>query len=540
MGRNPDFEKLRLYKSTVVHEGSVTKASKKLGVNHSAISRALQRYERYVAEGVIEDKPLFEGKIAPAKLKTLPIPRKGVARYFLTCAQNNTAVHAKLWKNVMAFCDALDVQIFVSTFTYNHNAYGELAVKKGTAKKQHKLWYDRILADFITDEDVEIANGLVWLGGENILPTAEKPLTGYETRTGRKSTIIPHVKIAMQSIASNKWEPTKLMYTTGTITESNYIQKKAGRKAEHHHSYGGLLVEVDSEGSWFAWQIHADELTGSFYHLDMYVNEGKITTGHRVEAITWGDIHTRSLQDEMRHLCWGTNGILDQLRPRFQFFHDVLDFRSRNHHDVKDPHLVFAKYHSGEEGVEAEINDVADFLLEADREWCCGVIVKSNHDRAFDRWLRSADYKSDPVNAIFFLHAQTRKYEAIRDEDGNFDLLEWAVRRAGDIGNMIFLRQDESYIICSNCGGIECGMHGDEGPNGSKGTPEGLKRVGRRANIGDKHSAGIYEGLYVAGILGNMDQGYNTGPSSWSHSNIITYPNGKRSISTIWNGKWRA
>ena len=83
-------------------------------------------------------------------------------------------------------------------------------------------------------------------------------------------------------------------------------------------------------------------------------------------------------------------------------------------------------------------------------------------------------------------------------------------------------------------------MHGDEGPNGTKGTPEGLKRVGRRSNIADKHSPGIYEGLYIAGILGDLDQGYNTGPSSWSHANIITYPNGKRCISTIWNGSWRA
>jgi hypothetical protein len=35
--------------------------------------------------------------------------------------------------------------------------------------------------------------------------------------------------------------------------------------------------------------------------------------------------------------------------------------------------------------------------------------------------------------------------------------------------------------------------------------------------------------------------GYNKGPSSWSHSHVITYPNGKRSIITLQkNGNWRA
>lgn len=541
MSNIPDFDKLRLYKSTLVNEGSVTAAARKIGIHHSVLARAMQRYDRYVAEGLIDDKPLFEGKIAPANLERFPIPAKGqTARYFLTCAQNNTPIHDKLWTNILAFCDDLDAQIFVSTFTYNHNAYGELAVKKDTAKRQSTLWYDRALNGFINDADIEIADGLVWLGGENILPTAEKPLTGYETRTGRKSTVVPHVKIAMQSVASNKFEPTKFMYTTGTITQSNYIQKKAGRKAEHHHAYGGLLVEVTSSGDWFAWQIHADEITGSFYHLDMHVSEGEITRGHRVEAITWGDIHKRSLSHEMQVLCWGMGGIIETLKPKYQFFHDVLDFRSRNHHDHKDPHVMFAKFANGEEDVEAELRDVADFLYDTQRDWCRSIIVDSNHDRAFKRWLKEGDYKSDPVNAIMFLKAQLRTYEALRDGEADFHLLEWAVQSAGGDEDLLFLRQDESYIICQNSGGIECGMHGDEGPNGSKGTPEGLKRVGRRANIADKHSPGIYEGLFVAGILGDLEQGYNTGPSSWAHANIITYPNGKRAMSTIWNNSWRA
>jgi hypothetical protein len=33
---------------------------------------------------------------------------------------------------------------------------------------------------------------------------------------------------------------------------------------------------------------------------------------------------------------------------------------------------------------------------------------------------------------------------------------------------------------------------------------------------------------------------YTKGPSNWTHSHIVTYTNGKRTIVTIYNGKWRA
>jgi hypothetical protein len=64
----------------------------------------------------------------------------------------------------------------------------------------------------------------------------------------------------MKSVASVKSDPTKFNWTTGTVTLRNYIQKKAGQKAEFHHCYGALLVEVDSTGAWGVRQLLADEL----------------------------------------------------------------------------------------------------------------------------------------------------------------------------------------------------------------------------------------------------------------------------------------
>ena len=38
-------------------------------------------------------------------------------------------------------------------------------------------------------------------------------------------------------------EATKFNYSTGTVTQRNYIAKKEGLKAEFHHQYGALIVD---------------------------------------------------------------------------------------------------------------------------------------------------------------------------------------------------------------------------------------------------------------------------------------------------------
>jgi hypothetical protein len=100
------------------------------------------------------------------------------------------------------------------------------------------------------------------------------------------------------------------------------------------------------------------------------------------------------------------------------------------------------------------------------------------------------------------------------------------------------LSLDESFLICDKK--IECGLHGDLGSNGSRGSANSLSKIGRRSNVGHSHSAGIWDGLYVAGTSTEFRMGYNHGPSSWTHSHIITYPNGKRAIITMFEGAWRA
>lgn len=527
---------------------AVLEAQKEFGDNISAISRATKLARASVREylrkgGAYKDKPVAGGTADHRSPKRLPPPKKGaIKRYLLTAAQNNTHVHDAFWRNLTAFAAEFSAEIHVSRFTYNKNAFAQAEVKPDSksASDYDDLWYDERLAPFYSDEPLQLAPGLVWCGEMNILPTAVRPLSGFETYTGRNSGIFPHVKIALESIVAMAGEGTKFNYTTGAVTLRNYIQKKAGLKADFHHAFGALLVEVDDAGTWFCRQINASN-DGTFYDLNVRVQKGRVTAGHRVAAINWGDTHAAETDQTVEKLAWGEGGMLDVLRPFDQFHNDLFSMRGRGHHDMKNCHTMFKRYVAGDDNVERELDRTAALLGICRRKWCRTVVVDSNHDQHLTRWLREADHKADPVNAQFYLKAQARLYNAIAAKDDNFHLLEWALREFDCPKDVRFLRQDEAYIICDEAGGgIECGMHGDLGPNGSRGSIRGISKLGRKANIGHSHSAGIHDGIYQAGTSSRLRLEYTKGPSSWSHSHIVTYRSGKRAIVCMYAGKWRA
>jgi hypothetical protein len=358
----------------------------------------------------------------------------------------------------------------------------------------------------------------------------------------------------MRSVASHAAEDTKFLYTTGTLTQINYIQRRAGQMAEFHHCYGALLVEVDKDGTWFVRQLNADS-DGTIYDLDRKIENGKVSAGHRLKAINWGDLHPTYGDRGASDLAWGKGGILDTLRPEYQFMHDLLDGRTVNPHTQAKRlhHHQFMEWARGSVNVEEEVALAAEFLGRASRTWCSTQVVASNHDDFLVRWLyRNGDFRKDPENAVFFLEAALHYWETMAQTHKYPNMTKWGMERAlryadsGPIVNLAtnpvnYLNKDESFILCrEHGGGIEFAMHGHQGANGARGTPTGLAKMGRKANIGDKHSAGIYDGLYVAGIMGALDQGYNSGPGSWSQTNILTYQNGKRALTTIFDGKWRA
>lgn len=490
---------------------------------------------------------VVEGHIAVKRMPKFDLPEKGkIKRYIFTSAQNNTRMHEQFWINLLALKNHYNAELCVARFFYVKSGLGakgdksEGASKGGLYDPKIIEWDERVLP-YLVDERVQVAPGLVWCGEMNILPTADRPLSGLQVYTGRQSGIFPHAKIAMESVPSMLYEPTKFNYTTGAVTVRNYIQKKAGLKAEFHHCYGALLVEVNEDGDWWCRQLNGDN-NGTIYDLDVKVYRGNVTTGNRVMAINWGDIHVDEMDMDVANAAWGDMGMFLALKPKYQFCHDVLDFKPRSGHHIKK-NLPYDRLRAWKEvghSVEEEIDRVAHFLNEISSKWCKTVVVDSNHHRHFDEWLMMSDWRKDiGENTLFLLEAQHEYARQVLENPREpVNILKWAVERTGYKPlNLEILNQDEPYIICDS---IECGMHGHAGPNGARGSPTAFARMGRRANLGHTHVAGIWDGVYYAGTCSKLSLDYNKGPSSWSHSHIITYDNGKRTIVTVWKGKWKA
>jgi len=503
-------------------------------INHQKLSRILRRGDedsRPMASGVVE---------APDKRRT----KLHGKRFVFTSAQNNTYVHDNFFKSLIAFCEHNDAQLIVSKFTYNKSGF------QNAEKDDDGLWYDPRLEPFFVEEAVQVADKLVFNGELNILPTAQDPLSGFDNYNQHNSGIIPHAKVRMKSVPRMKGEDPRFLYTTGAVTLRNYIQKKAGQKAEFHHVFGALFVEIDDDGDWFARQLIADN-SGSFYDITTKYGPDGIETGQNAAAINWGDIHFERIDDVVMNAAWGErHSMLSRLKPQWQFIHDLTDFRVRNHHNIKDPHFLAEMMYDGTDDVEKSIKGAAEFLKHITRSGTTAVVVESNHDLALTRWLKEADIRVDPKNAEFFHRANAQVYKQLREGERAFNVFAWTLREDHHLEDVIFLKEDDSFVICSEdsplsifgdeIGGIECGLHGHNGPNGGRGSAKSFTSIGRKCNIGHSHSAGIVDGVYVAGVACDLDLGYNKGPSSWSHSHIVTYPNGKRTIITMKRGKWKA
>lgn len=502
--------------------------SKMFGISRPAVKRFFSKktykefWESYNEKGIAAGEtkdPTHKRKILSGK------------KYVITSAQNNTFVHDKFLKSLLQYCDKNNAELLVSTFHYNKNGF-----QNGSDKE---IWFDPKIREYIIDESCLIGKDLVFSAELNILPTAVNPLSGLQNYTNKLSAIVPHTKLQLESLPTPKNEPAKLMHTTGTVTQRNYVQMKAGQKAEHNHVFGALVVEVDKDDDWFVRQLVAESDTGCFYDLDKYYTPKGCIQDLPVEAINWGDIHAAKLDTLVAEASWGDSegSMVSCLRPKYLFLHDIFDHKFRNHHSIKDPYFLFKMFVDGTESVESEVlltTKVIESMIDKCEEV---VVVSSNHDLALERWLKEQNYKTDPVNALFFLQMQYLNYKSM-EQGVELETFKTACNLVNPkTEDVTFLKEDESFVICED---IECGQHSHLGNNGGRGSVRAFQMQGGRFNIGHSHSANIKDGVYQAGVSGKMDMGYNKGGSSWSHSHIVTYKNGKRCIVTLKDGKWRA
>lgn len=512
-----------------------------------------------IARTTIQDR-LYKLRKQPFSHRPAPVAKKvgdrrGVRRFILSSAQDGTLLNEPFLDNLEAYRDWLQqygtCEILIAGYTYGKHLFEEHS-------KASVAWPERIKAYIVSDR-IRIADKIDFCGEMNTLPTSENPLSGFHTYTQDRWGIFPHAKVQLVSVPTQKHLPTKQIMTTGSVTLPNYVMKKAGIKASFHHVYAAVLVEIDKDGAFFCRHLIADD-KGSFYDLDRHVQNKTVTRDNKAESITPGDIHVAQIDPQVSMAAFGhapsslkaedgtrvwvhapasDTTLIKALRPKNIFIHDVSDFRARNHHSIGDPHDRFSLYVNGVESVSNELREVAMFLttLNDNAAGSKLVVVESNHDEALEKWLKTAEYRYDPVNAEFFLEAQLAKYRSIREGRRNFSIFEHVMTTffgEWDCNHIRFLREDENYIV----NGVENANHGHRGANGARGSAAGLKRTAMKQTVGHAHTCHIGDGLYVSGTFSKLDLGYNYGPSSWSHTLVVQYQSGKRSMITFDGPKW--
>lgn len=408
-------------------------------------------------------------------------------RYVITSAQNATPTHEKFLNSLLSYCNFNNATLLVIPYRYkNPNSIWS------TKSKDYDYW-DKKLEPYLLDKHLKLNDKIRVMGHVKIQPTAVSPLSGFDSYTGEDSAVFGHPNIELKCIPTPSRKIPKILSTTGAITIPNYTDSKAGHKGEFHHSLAASIIEIDTEDRFFHRHIHADENTGGFYDLGHYYINNQILPHNRAAALVTGDIHAEFHDPKVEEATYnGKNSIMGVLNPEVWVLHDLEDFYSRNHHHKGKDLISYGKHHFGRNNVEKSLQLSADFVDKHSREGMLNLIVKSNHDEALDRWLREADPKTDPENAVFFHYMKYHQYKNLSRTLTGFESIDpfefWcknpeSERGLSNIDKTMFLKRDESFVVQD----VEMGFHGDVGPNGSRGNIKSFSKVGPKLVIGHSH-----------------------------------------------------
>jgi hypothetical protein len=441
------------------------------------------------------------------------------ATYIVSWAQNATPVHARFLAALKHYPGKLT--ILAGRYKNPTSVW--------TDKDKGDQWYDDAVVPYLTEARQQLCPNLCLYGDIHVLPTAARPLSTFEVFCGANSAIFGHPKRALEVVPTATRMP-RLLATTGACTIASYTDSKAGKKGEAHHVLGALVVEVEDDGTYH--MRHVSGLRdGSFIDLDtLYTAEGKQPAPPAL-VLTLGDVHVG--QEDPAVLA-ATRSLVRQVQPKHIVLHDVLDFRSRNHHD-KGLRLNLTKLRESKHNVRNEVGAAANALHDVaawgkHRVW----VIRSNHDEALDRWLEECEPHKDPENAPYYFALWSRMcdYHEKHGEWPNPFALE--ARRLGVSKRVRFLGRDQDVRIK----GVSYGFHGDKGINGARGNPNAYAKLGVKTVTGHTHTPRIVDGNYTAGVTARLDHGYNLLPSSWLNAHVLQYANGKRAMIVIVRGRY--
>lgn len=454
-----------------------------------------------------------------------------VRTFVVTSAQNATPVHPGFFACLQQYCRDRSAELLVIPIRYKN------PTSKWTESQENAETWAAEVSPYLWNVRRNLADGLVLLGDIKTQPTASEPLTGFDAITGAASGILGHTKLQLKCVATPQNRMAKVLTTTGACTVANYTDSKVGKVGAFHHTLAAVVVEV--EGPRFHLRhVHYDKVTGSFIDLSRRYYSDKVAAAPRPLALVMGDTHVDFIDRAVERATFGPGGIVRSLRPENLVWHDLLDGYSMNPHHAGNPFNRIAKGLNDRSSVAAEVQRAAEFVRRRTGDDVKSWIVPSNHDDFLRRWVVSHDWKEDAENAEFYLSLALEMVRGTRLTTKGTETpspLAIVFPHFVDMERIKLLRVDESLML----GGIELSMHGERGPNGSRGSAKNLRRIGVKSVIGHSHTPEISEGCNQVGTSTNLRLEYNSGPSAWLNAHCLVHADGKRQLLFIIDGRWR-
>lgn len=444
---------------------------------------------------------LYESQFAKAKLHVL----KESKRYIISSAQNASTVNIEFLRNMEAYAKFIHAEIGIIATRY---------------KNPTSLWIDEDVwaspvQPYLTATRQFLHKDLLLLGDFKVQATSPNPTNGIEVFGNEASVIVGSPRIEFRSVPVLPTQKQKFLYSTGTVTTPNFTDSVAGGKAAAHHSYGFVVIEVESDEVVHIRSVSASE-DGSFNDLIYRVEDEKVFT-EKVDILVWGDSHFAQKEEKVtfafRKLC-------ADLYVSTSVLHDVWDSRSINVHNIKKPIIQHKLMVEGKDDLKKELNQMYFELDWFERNMEKTYVIASNHDDMLDRAMEQSDWRSNLKNAEIFVELLmlTLSHKATNG------LIPYYINNR--YKKIVALGTNDSLVLND----VELGLHGHKGPNGSKGSIQSFSKLSTKTIIGHSHSPGIKWGCYQVGISCSMQHGYNDGLSSWAYAGVTLNKHGKRQM----------
>jgi hypothetical protein len=464
------------------------------------------------------DGVLNESIFNPKAINKLRSVIKGHKRFVVTTAVAGCSVDKNFLASIKTFCKKRKAELLV-------------LIAADSSRKASCDFVDPVIpTESIVVSDVSL-NSNVYLNTIKLNAKQIDPITGV-LRIGQRQGgfIYASPKQRLKFNPTSKAKYTHAVMTTGAITlpkygTDRYMSDRTSQLAENDHIMGAVIVEILDDKKYFFRQVQADS-NGCFIDLGIQYGPDGVDT-IEPEAIVLGDLHSGET-DPTAKACW--KELCDLLKPKTLVLHDAFNGRSINHHEENNIVIRAQLALSNQLILRNEIKGLAKDLNELCTWTDQVVIVKSNHDDFLDRYLQAGKYLFDPHNHRYALDLAI----ALLDSK---DPLRTAVEKEGlkKPSQVRWLKRDETFILA----GIQLGEHGDQGPNGSRGSVKSMESSYGTCVTGHTHTPEILRNAWVVGTSSYLRLSYTKGASSWMHTSCIVYPNGSRQLINVIDGRWR-